>query len=230
MNVRTRSKTLKTSSIDYTSNKLDAVLAKMDDLLKSRDLQETKLNSILEKLSSLESSQKKTAVDVVALKDSYHSLDAQMIEVDNELTRKASREELASVYKKMDDLENRWKRNNIVIWGFKEGVKAAYNSLEDFLRVEFFEKRVQLHNIEVMRAHRTNVNQRATEANNSTVRPIHTCIYLLRYSDKVQILKAAASALKDNPFLDSQIFISDDVSKNGPERPSTASKRLSQGN
>ena len=76
---------------------------------------------------------------------------------------------------------------------------------------------MQLHNIEVMRAHRTNVNQRATEANNSTVRPIH--IYLLRYSDKVQILKAAASALKDNPFLDSQIFISDDVSKN-VRRPS----------
>ena len=90
-----------------------------------------------------------------------------MVEVDNELTRKASREELASVYKKMDDLENRSKRNNIVIWGLKEGVEAAYNSLEDFLRVEFFEKHMQLHNIEVMRAHRTNVNQRATEANYS---------------------------------------------------------------
>ena len=126
------------SSTDSTSNKLDAVLAKMDDLLKSRDLQETKLNSILEKLSSLESSQKKTAADVVALKDSYRLLDAQMIEVDNELTRKANREELASVYKKMDDLENRSKRNNIVIWGLKEDVEAAYNSLEDFLRVEFF--------------------------------------------------------------------------------------------
>ena len=36
-----------------------------------------------------------------------------MIEVDNELTLKASREELVSVYKKMDDLENRSKRNNI---------------------------------------------------------------------------------------------------------------------
>ena len=71
---------------------------------------------------------------------------------------------------------------------------------------------MQLHNIEVMRAHRTNVNQRATEANTSTVRPIH--IYLLRYSNKVQILRAAANALKDNPFLDSQSFISDDVSKN----------------
>ena len=71
---------------------------------------------------------------------------------------------------------------------------------------------MQLQNIEVMRAHRTNVNQRATEANTSTVRPIH--IYLLRYSDKVRIIKVAANALKDNPFLDSQIFTSDDVSKN----------------
>lgn len=212
MNVRTRSKTLQMSNTDSTSNKLDAVLAKMDDLLKSRDLQETKLNSILEKLSNLESSQRKTAADVDALKDSYRSLDAQMIDVDNELTRKASREELASVYKKMEDLQNRSKRNNIVIWGLKEGAEAAHNSLEDFLRVEFFERHMQLQNIEVMRAHRTNVNQRATEANTSTVRPIH--IYLLRYSDKVQILKVAANALKDNPFLDSQIFISDDVSKN----------------
>ena len=70
---------------------------------------------------------------------------------------------------------------------------------------------MQLENIEVMRAHRTNINQRATEANTSTVRPIH--MYLLRYSDKVQILKVAANTLNDNPFLDSQIFISDDVSK-----------------
>ena len=71
---------------------------------------------------------------------------------------------------------------------------------------------MQLQNIEVMRAHRTNVSQRPTAENPSPARPIH--IYLLRYSDKVQILKVAASALKDNLFLDSQIFIPDDVSKN----------------
>ena len=199
------------SNTDSTSNKLDAVLAKMDDLLRSRDLQEEKLNSILEKITSLESAQKKTAADVDALKDSYRSLDARIIDMDNELSLKASREELASAYKKMEDLENRSKRNNIVIWGLKEGAEATHNSLEDFLRVEFFEKHMQLQNIEVMRAHRTNVNQRATEANTPTVRPIH--IYLLRYSDKIQILKVAANALKDNPFLDCQIFISD-VSKN----------------
>jgi len=200
----------------------------MDDLLKSRDLQETKLNSILEKLSSLESSQRKTAADVDALKDSYRSLDAEMIDVDNELTRKASREELASVYKKMEDLENRSKRNNIVIWGLKEGAEAVHNSLEDFLRVEFFERHLQLQNIEVMRAHRTNVNQRATKANTSTVRPIH--IYLLRYSaDNVQILKVATNALKDNPFLDSQIFISDDVSKNVRKDPAKLRKDYLKG-
>ena len=138
MSVRTRSKALQMSNTTSTSNKqLDAVLAKMDDLLRSRDLQEAKLNSILEKLSSLESSQKKTAADVDTLKDSYRSLDAQMIDIDNELslTIKASREEFASVYKKMEDLENRSKRNNVVIWRLKEGAEAAPNSLEDFLKV-----------------------------------------------------------------------------------------------
>ena len=79
---------------DPTSDKLDTVLTKMDDSLRSRDFQETKLNSILEKLSSLESpQQKKTAADVNALKDSYSLLDEQMSEVNNELTLKARREE-----------------------------------------------------------------------------------------------------------------------------------------
>jgi len=207
--------TSKDANADSTSIKLDTVLAKMDDLLKSRDLQETKLNSILEKLSSLESSQEKTAADVNALKDSYSALDAQMSEVNNELALKATREELASIHKKMEDLENRSKRNNIVLWGLKESVEAAHNFFESFLKVEFFEKHMQLQNIEVMRAHRTNVSQRATAENPSPARPIHICLLRYsRYSDKVQILKVAASALKDNLFLDSQIFISDDVSKN----------------
>ena len=212
MNQRTRSKTFKMTGTDSTSDKLDTVLAKMDDLLRSRDLQETKLNSILEKLAGLESSQQKTADDVNALKDSYSALNEQTSEVNNELSLKATCEELTSLEKKMEDLENRSKRNNIVIWGLKEGTEAAHNSFESFLEVEFFEKHMQLENIEVMRAHRTNVSQRATNEDIPPARPIH--VYLLRYSDKVQILKVAARALKDNPFLESQIFISDDVSKN----------------
>jgi len=33
-------------------------------------------------------------------------------------------------------------RNNIVIWGLKEDAEAAHSSLEDFLRVEFFERHI----------------------------------------------------------------------------------------
>ena len=42
------------------------------------------------------------------------------------------------------------------------------------------------------------------------------------YFDKVQILTVAANALKDKPFLDSQIFMSDDVSKNRDVRKDRA--------
>ena len=67
-----------------------------------------------------------------------------MVDVDNECTLKVSYEELASVYKKMEDLENGLKRNNVVIWGLKEDAEATHNSLEDFLRVEFFENHMEL--------------------------------------------------------------------------------------
>lgn len=66
-----------------------------------------------------------------------------------------------------------------------------------------------IEDIEVMRAHRTNIKERAATA--AKPRPIH--VYLLRYMDKVKILKAAAKALKDKVFFESQIYISDDVSK-----------------
>ena len=38
-------------------------------------------------------------------------------------------------------------------------------------------------------------------------------VALLRYPDKQFILRNAAAKLKDNPYLDAKIFISDDVSK-----------------
>lgn len=54
-----------------TQAKLDTVLAKMDDLLAAKEEQESKLNAILQKLESLETSQKKTAQGVSVLRDSY---------------------------------------------------------------------------------------------------------------------------------------------------------------
>ena len=53
-----------------------------------------------------------------------------------------------------------------------------------------------------------NIKERAVAA--AKLRPIH--VYLLRYTDKVKILKAATKALKDKVFFHSQIYISDDSS------------------
>ena len=67
----TRSKAKQRTKMQDTEAKLDAVLAKMDDLLSAKDEQESKLNAILLKLESLEKSQKKTAQDVSELKENY---------------------------------------------------------------------------------------------------------------------------------------------------------------
>ena len=60
----TRSKAKQRTEMSVSESKLDAVLAKMDDLLAAKDEQESKLNAILLKLESLEKSQMKTAKDV----------------------------------------------------------------------------------------------------------------------------------------------------------------------
>lgn len=216
MNVLTRSKSKKGSAMSVTettdtSNKLDIVLAKMDDLLQAKDEQERKLNSILMKLESLETSQKQTAKDVNELKEGYNYLEEQVNEVKRDAAAKATRVEMAMLEKRIDDLENRSKRNNVVIWGLRENVEKEYDSLEAFLSQQLFNNHMGLQNIEVMRAHRTNAKQRASTDNELKPRPIH--VYLLRYTDKSKILKAAANALKENAFHDCQIFISDDVSK-----------------
>ena len=213
MSIKTRSKSKKESEMSATEGKFDAVLTKMDakidDLLKAKAEQEVKLNSILQKLENLEISQKKTADDVKDLKQNYGFLEEQVTEVKSDIAEKASRRELTKLEKKMDDLENRSKRNNIVIWGLREDAEKEYESLEFFLAHNFFENHMGIEDIEVMRAHRTNVKERAAAA--AKPRPIH--VYLLRYTDKLKILKAAAKALKDKVFFESQIYISDDVSK-----------------
>ena len=104
-----------------TKGKFDTVLtkmdAKMDNLLKAKAEQEVKLNSILQKLENLEISQKKTANDVKDLKQSYGLLEEQVTEVKSDIAEKASCMALTKLEKKIDDLKNRSKRNNIVIWG-----------------------------------------------------------------------------------------------------------------
>lgn len=183
-----------TSNLD--SQKLDDLLTKMDALLEAK-------NDMLTKLNKLEKIQGSLAKDVDGLKESLQQSQQKVEE-------KADRTDVDKLRQKMEDLENRSKRNNIVIWGVEEGSEKDHSSMEEFIDAAIFQGLMNLgKNIEVMRAHRTNIHQ--DDSSPPKPRPIH--IYLLRYTDKVFILKSAASKLKDNKYKNSQLFVSDDVSK-----------------
>ena len=102
----------------------------------------------------------------------------------------------------------------MVIWGFREGAEhGKLQSIEELLQEEMFGKHMGLERTEVMRAHRTNIRTRMLSSRNRLGRPRQIHVYILRYTDKVRILKAASKTLKGKKFLNSQIFVSDDVSK-----------------
>jgi len=66
--------------------------------------------------------------------------------------------------RRIEDIENRSKRNNIVIWGMEEGSKRAYISMEEFISIAIFQGLMNLEReVKLMRAHRTNLKQ---DANN----------------------------------------------------------------
>ena len=214
MNATTRSMSKKqemTASSD--SQKLDDLLTKMDALLEAK-------NDMLMKLNKVEEIQHGIVKDVDELKQSLRDLQQKIEE-------KADRIENAVLTRRIEDLENRSKRNNIVIWGVEEGSEGAYTSMEEFVSVTIFQGLMNLERkVEVMRAHRINIKQ---DANNPPKpRPIH--VYLLRYTDRVFfILKSAASKLKDNKYKNTQLFISDDVSR-AVRKERAKLRKLKEGN
>ena len=86
----------------------------------------------MRKLESLQASHEKTAKDVSDSKDGYQFLDNEVTEVKRTLTRKASLADIDALRRKIEDLENGSKRNNVVIWGLKEDADKSCDSVEEF--------------------------------------------------------------------------------------------------
>ena len=63
--------------------------------------------------------------------------------------------------------------------------------------------------VEIVRAHRTTIQNRC--GGMKQARPIH--VALLRFTDKQYNCSKAAAKLKDHPFQEANLFISDDVSR-----------------
>ena len=83
--------------------------------------------------------------------------------------------------------------------------------MEELIEKELFTNHMQLDGIEVMGAHRTGVKRHSSTSDTPRVRPIHVC--LLRYTDKLYILKNVATKLKNNRYSGFSVLISDDVSR-----------------
>ena len=145
------------------------------------------------------------------------AMNQEMKTVKETLVKEADVVQVELLEKKLEEMENRSKRNNIVIWNIPEGVEKDSSCLA--LVTSILTEHMGLEEIEVMRAHRTraNIKQRQNFTSGAPLtRPVH--VYLLRYTAKEYILRNAASKLKENPFHEANLYISDDVSKSVREQ------------
>jgi len=140
MSIKTRSKGRKhemTSDSADSSRKLDDILAKMDALITAK-------NEMLSKLNKLELAQSTIIKDVEDLKNSFQETDIEIRECNSKFWLKAYRTEVEALKEKIDDLENRSKRNNEVIWGVPEGSEEDFATMEEFIEVELLQRHMKL--------------------------------------------------------------------------------------
>ena len=164
------------------------------------------------KLQQLESKAASLSGEINDLKQGLEFTNKEVETLKVTLSNKVDTARVAILERKLDDLENRSKRNNTVIWNIPEG--AEKDSSCQAIVSNILSEHMQLEgDLEIMRAHRTNIRRQSISQDTASPlpRPIH--VYLLRYTDKQYILRNAASALRDNPFLEANLYISDDVSK-----------------
>ena len=152
MSIETRSKARKhemmSDSAD-SSRKLDDIPADMDELI-------TVKNEMLRKLNKLEIAQSTIIKDAEDSKNSFQETNIEIQESNSSLLMKANKAEVEVLMEKIDDLKNRSKRNNVVIWGVLEGSEEDLASMEEFIEVELLQRLMKLETkVEVMRAHRS---------------------------------------------------------------------------
>ena len=124
-------------------------------------------------------------------------MNQEMEAVKQTLQKKADIVRVELLEKKLEEMENRSKRNNISIWNIPEGAEKDSSCLA--LVTSILTEHMGFKEIEVMRAHRTNIKRRQSATSGAPVpRPVH--VYLLRYTAKEYILHNAASKIKRESF------------------------------
>ena len=184
--------------------------------------QERRHEELCSKLAGLEQKTSTLATDLKELKGGLQFLENDLADVKQDVETKADKAHVLELESRITDLQNRSRRNNIVVWNVPEGSeKGAFmvefvkrNLLIDHMKLEGAE------NIEIMRAH---CALTAIRRDASKPRPIH--VYLLKYTDRQYILANAAKCLKENQYDGLSLFISDDVTKDVREQRKKLKKK-----
>ena len=137
----------------------------------------------------------------------------QISDLEQEVKKlKVDREDLAQ---KLDDLENRARRNNLVFYGVPE--KAATSTLS--VMKEVLEDFVGLPSKDlcIERCHRTPTNTTASrEELEAKPRMIHMCFSSFQAKEKVR--QECVSKFKSSKFQEKKLFVSEDFSKRVMQR------------
>ena len=141
--------------------------------------------------------------------DLQHSLEFTEKEISDKINNveKTQYDEHKSLKKKLRDLEDRSRRNNLRFDDITESMDETWEISEKKVK-DLIKEKLQINqDVQIERAHRT----RATQHQQEKKKPRTIVIKLLNYKDKVEILKNA------NKLKDTGIFINEDFCKETSE-------------
>ena len=108
---------------------------------------------------------------------------------------------------KIDDLENRSRRNNLIIFNLPEGTEG--HDCAKFV-TSILQTKCNIRDITIQRAHRTGKISNSRSVAQSKPRPIH--VGFSHFVEKEQCRKALLELFKEKKFNDSRLFVSNDYS------------------
>lgn len=167
-----------------------AILDEIAELRRGQTTIDRKLSSFESRLTTIENK-----VDLL------NETARQLAQAENKITKLA--ETVSFLTHKIDDLENRSRRNNVIIYGIKEEQRESSESLRDIVTDTVFKDKLGISVTGIERCHR--LGKKGGE------RPRPVILKLLDYREKVSIFHNARK-LKG-----SDISISDDYSSHVQE-------------
>ena len=131
------------------------LVAKMDELTAAS---QSCHDDILRKLKRLEEKSNTVSNDITDLKKSLEFANSEAKAVKHNLAAKADQSCVDELAKKIDDLENCSKQNNIVIWNVPEESEKEFSSCEALVKNILYNFMGLDEDVEVTRAHRTAID------------------------------------------------------------------------